>query len=52
MFLFFLSFEEKVLLVFYEKSLDERVFKEFYIVFRIDGVDVLGYNLRENLKYV
>ncbi len=43
--------EEKILLAPYEKSLDERVFKEPYIVPRTDGPDVLGYNLRENLKY-
>ncbi len=43
--------EEKVLLAPYEKSLDERVFKEPYVVPRTDGPDVLGYNLRENLKY-
>ncbi|MGL2555634.1 extracellular solute-binding protein, partial [Helicobacter pylori] len=43
--------EEKALLAPYEKSLDERVFKEPYVVPRTDGPDVLGYNLRENLKY-
>ncbi|AFI05106.1 extracellular solute-binding protein [Helicobacter cetorum] len=43
--------EEKALLTPYEKNLDERVFDEPFVVPRTDGADVLGYNLRENLKY-
>ena len=41
------ALKKKALLAPYEKSLDERVFKEPYVVPRTDGVDVLGYNLRK-----